>query len=88
MIKHEVTVAKILYASRLTKRKYRKLLALAKFLRDCRNKVSEYLYNNIELLFDMSKKDFVKHMRAIFEPKICSSFDYHVFTAVYTCYKK
>ena len=62
MIKHEVTVAKILYASRLTKRKYRKLLALAKFLRDCRNKVSEYLYNNIELLFDMSMKDFVKHL--------------------------
>lgn len=87
MIKHEVEVTKILYASRLTKRKYRKLLVLAKFLRDCRNKVSEYLYNNIELLFDMSKKDFVKHMRAIFEPKICSSFDYHVFTTVYTCYK-
>ena len=71
----------------ITRLKYNELMDLAVLIRSHKNKVSEFVNSNLNYFLDMSKMTFLKEMRERYKGEIPSSFDVHLYTAVFTAYQ-
>ena len=73
----------------LNKMKYMELLHTGYELRDFRNELSRYVWDNFDkYLIKMSSSEFLKEIRNNYEPasKLDSNFDYDQITSVFTAY--
>lgn len=71
----------------LNKSKYSEIFKEAVELRDFRNKLSEHYWENFEYYINMNSNDFLKEIRAKFDVKLSSLFDYDQITSVHTSYQ-
>ena len=71
----------------LNNSKYSEIFEEAVELRDFRNKLSEHYWDNFEIYINMNSNDFLKEIRANFDSKLCSLFDYDQITSVHTAYQ-
>ena len=78
---------KIFKSQDLTTQKYNELYDFAVFIRNHKNKVSEYINQNLLYYLDMSKFTFLKEMRNTFKGEITSSFDSQLYTDIFDCYQ-
>ena len=91
-MEHEVTYidskfGKKLKTHGLNRAKYDSLFAVAKYLREYRNKLSEFVWESPLKYMNMSGNDFLKYIRANFSIKLPSIFDYDQIQQVYTNYQ-
>lgn len=77
---------RIFHSDNITRCKYNELYSYAVFLRDHKNIVSDYVNQNLFKYIEYCKNDFVKEMRSIYYGIISSSFDYQLYSQVYTSY--
>lgn len=70
----------------LTREKYNELYNHAVYLRGFKNKLSLYVNGDVFTYLEMTKFEFLKHMRSNFE-KVNSNFDSHAITVVYNAYE-
>jgi hypothetical protein len=78
---------KIFKSQDLTTQKYNELYDFAVFIRNHKNKVSDYINQNLLYYLDMSKFTFLKEMRSKFKGDIPSSFDAQLYTDIFDCYQ-
>ena len=78
---------KIFQSTDLTRTKYDELVNFALYVRELKNKVSNYVAENILTFLDMNKFQFITDMRQQFPNCISSSFDKQIFLQVLTCYQ-
>jgi transposase len=78
---------KLFKSQDLTTQKYNELYDFAVFIRNHKNKVSEYVNQNLLHYLDMTKFTFLKEMRDIFKGDIYSSFDAQLYTDIFTTYQ-
>ena len=78
---------KIFQSTDLTRTKYDELVQFALYVRELKNKVSNYVSENILSFLDMNKFQFITDMRQQFPNCISSSFDKQIFLQVLTCYQ-
>ena len=78
---------KIFKSQGLTTQKYNELYDFAVFIRNHKNKVSDYINQNLLYYLDMSKFTFLKEMRNTFKGEIPSSFDAQLYTDIFDCYQ-
>ncbi len=78
---------KIFKSQDLTTQKYNELYDFAVFIRNHKNKVSDYVNQNLLHYLEMSKFTFIKEMRDIFKGDIPSSFYCHIYTDIFTTYQ-
>lgn len=78
---------KLFKSQDLTTQKYRELYDFAVFIRNHKNKVSEYINQNLLYYLDMSKFTFLKEMRNTFKGEVPSSFDAQLYTDIFDCYQ-
>ena len=78
---------KIFQSTDLTRTKYDELVNFALYVRELKNKVSNYVSENILSFLDMNKFQFITDMRQQFPNCISSSFDKQIFLQVLTCYQ-
>ena len=78
---------KIFKSQDLTTQNYNELYDFAVFIRNHKNKVSEYVNQNLLHYLEMSKFTFLKEMRSIFKGDIPSSFDAQLYTEILDCYQ-
>ena len=78
---------KIFQSTDLTRTKYDELVNFALYVRELKNKVSNYVAENILSFLDMNKFQFITDMRQQFPNCISSSFDKQIFLQVLTCYQ-
>ena len=78
---------KIFKSQDLTTQKYNELYDFAVVIRNHKNKVSEYVNQNLLHYLEMSKFTFLKEMRSIFKGDIPSSFDDQLYTEILDCYQ-
>ena len=78
---------KIFKSKDMTRLKYNELYDFAVLIRDHKNRVSEYVNNNLLHYLEYNKFSFSKEMRAYFKDVIPSSFDSQLYTQVFTCYQ-
>lgn len=71
----------------ITAQKYRELYDYAMYLRDYKNKLSEYVSQNLMFFLEMRKLEFLKYIRNNFELKVHSNFDSHAIIDVYAAYE-
>lgn len=71
----------------ITEQKYRELYDYAVYLRDYKNKLSEYVSQNLMFFLDMRKLEFLKYIRNNFELKVNSNFDSHAIIDVFSAYE-
>ena len=71
----------------LNRVKYNELFEMAVYLRDFRNKLSEFVWESPLVYMNMSSHDFLKYVRSSFDIKLSSIFDYDQIHQVYTDYK-
>ena len=60
----------------LNRVKYNELFETAVYLRDFRNKLSEFVWESPLVYMNMSSHDFLKYVRSSFDIKLSSIFDY------------
>ena len=78
---------KLFKSQDLTTQKYSELYDFAVFIRNHKNKVSEYVNQNLLHYLEISKFTFLKEMRDIFKGDISSSFDAQLYTDIFDCYQ-
>ena len=78
---------KLFKSQDLTTQKYNELYDFAVFIRNHKNKVSEYINQNLLYYLDMSKFTFLKEMRNTFKGEVPSSFDAQLYTDIFTAYQ-
>ena len=78
---------KLFKSQDLTTQKYNELYDFAVFIRNHKNKVSEYINQNLLYYLDMSKFTFLKEMRNIFKSEVPSSFDAQLYADIFDCYQ-
>lgn len=78
---------KIFKSQDLTTQKYNELYDFAVVIRNHKNKVSDYINQNLLYYLDMSKFTFLKEMRNTFKGEIYSSFDAQLYTDIFDCYQ-
>ena len=78
---------KTFVSNSLTLEKYNELHNYAIYLRDYKNKLSEFVSNNLMFFLEMSKFEFMKYIRNYFKIKLNSNFDGEAITDVYTFYQ-
>ena len=78
---------KIFKSQDLTIQKYNELYDFAVFIRNHKNKVSNYINQNLLHCLEMSKFTFIKEMRDKFKGEISSSFDAQLYTDIFDCYQ-
>lgn len=78
---------KIFKSQGLTTQKYNELYDFAVLIRNHKNKVSDYINQNLLYYLDMSKFTFLKEMRNTFKGEIPSSFDAQLYTDIFDCYQ-
>jgi len=78
---------KIFQSNNLTRQKYDELVEFATMLRDHKNIVSEHINSNLLKYIDTTKFTFLKIMRTRYKDMIPSSFDYELYTQIYTSYQ-
>ena len=79
--------ARIFHSNCMTRRKYDELYEFAVLVRSHKNKVSQFVNDNLLRYLDCSKFQFVKEMRARYHGCISSSFDMQLYSDVYVCYQ-
>lgn len=78
---------RIFHSNCMTRRKYDELYEFAVLVRSHKNKVSQFVNDNLLRYLDCSKFQFVKEMRARYHGCISSSFDMQLYSHVYVCYQ-
>ena len=78
---------KLFKSQNLTTQKYNELYDFAVFIRDYKNKVSDYINQNLLYYLDMSKFTFLNEMRNTFKGEVPSSFDAQLYTDIFTSYQ-
>lgn len=78
---------RIFHSNDMTCCKYNELYDYAVNLREHKNIVSEYINNNLYKYLEYKKFDFIKEMRCIYHGIVSSSFDYQLYTQIYTSYQ-
>ena len=78
---------KLFKSQDLTIQKYNELYDFAVFIRSHKNKVSDYVNQNLLYYLDMSKFTFLKEMRGKFKGEIPSSFDAQLYTDIFDYYQ-
>ena len=78
---------KIFKSKDMTRLKYNELYDFAVLIRDHKNRVSEYVNNNLLHYLEYNKFSFSKEMRELYKGVIPSSFDAQLYTQVFTCYQ-
>ena len=78
---------KIFKSQDLTTQKYKELYDFAVFIRNHKNKVSDYINQNLLHYLDMSKFTFLKEMCNTFKGVISSSFNNQVYFDIFTAYQ-
>lgn len=71
----------------LTHLKYSELYDFAVNIRDIKNKVSEFVSQNLLKYLDINKFQFITEIREVFRNQVGSSFDKHAYMAVIDCYQ-
>jgi len=71
----------------LTRQKYDELYIFAISIRNHKNKVSQYVCNNLLHFLEYNKYQFLKEMRATFKNDIPSSFDAQAYQQVFDAYQ-
>ena len=79
--------ARIFHSNCMTRRKYDELYEFAVLVRSHKNKVSQFVNDNLLRYLDYSKFQFVKEMRARYHGYISSSFDHQLYSDVYVNYQ-
>lgn len=78
---------KIFKSQDLTTQKYNELYDFAVVIRNHKNKVSDYINQNLLYYLDMSKFTFLKEIRNTFKGEVSSSFDAQLYTDIFDCYQ-
>ena len=78
---------KLFKSQDLTTQKYNELYDFAVFIRNHKNKVSDYINQNLLYYLDMSKFTFLKEMRNTFKGEVPSSFDAQLYTDIFDYYQ-
>ena len=78
---------KLFKSQDLTIQKYNELYDFAVVIRNHKNKVSDYVNQNLLYYLDISKFSFLKEMRGNFKGEIPSSFDAQLYTDIFDCYQ-
>ena len=78
---------KLFKSQDLTTQKYNELYNFAVVIRNHKNKVSEYINQNLLYYMDMSKFTFLNEMRNTFKGEVPSSFDAQLYTDIFTTYQ-
>ena len=78
---------KMFVSDDLTRLKYSELYEHAVNIRDIKNEVSEFVFQNLPRYLDLSKFRFITEMREVFKNQVGSSFDKHAYMAVIDCYQ-
>ena len=78
---------KIFKSKDMTRLKYNELYDFAVLIRDHKNRVSEYVNNNLLHYLEYNKFSFSKEMRELYKGVIPSSFDAQLYTQIFTCYQ-
>lgn len=78
---------KLFKSQDLTIQKYNELYDFAVVIRNHKNKVSDYISQNLLCYLDMTKFTFLKEMRNTFKGEISSSFDAQIYTDIFDCYQ-
>ena len=78
---------KIFQSKDLTRQKYDELYDFAVLIRNHKNIVSQYVSENLLHFLDYTKLQFLKEMRMHFKNAIPSSFDWELYTQIFTCYQ-
>ena len=71
----------------ITRQKYNELYTFAVSIRNHKNKVSQYVCNNLLHFLEYNKYQFLKEMRATYNGDIPSSFDAQVYQQVFDAYQ-
>ena len=78
---------KIFKSKDMTRLKYNELYDFAVLIRDHKNRVSEYVNNNLLHYLEYNKFSFSKEMRELYKGVIPSSFDAQLYTQIFDCYQ-
>ena len=78
---------KIFKSKDMTRLKYNELYDFAVLIRDHKNRVSEYVNNNLLHYLEYNKFSFSKEMRKLYKGVIPSSFDAQLYTQIFDCYQ-
>ena len=78
---------KMFVSDDLTRLKYNELYEHAVNIRDLKNRVSEFVSQNLLRYMDINKFQFITEMREAFKNQVGSSFDKHAYMAVIDCYQ-
>lgn len=71
----------------ITRQKYDELYTFAVSIRNHKNKVSQYVCNNLMHFLEYNKYQFLKEMRTTFNGNIPSSFDAQAYQQIFDAYK-
>ena len=71
----------------MTRQKYDELYTFAVSIRNHKNKVSQYVCNNLLHFLEYNKYQFLKEMRATYKGDIPSSFDAQAYQQVFDAYQ-
>lgn len=78
---------KIFKSNDMTRLKYNELHGYAVLIRNHKNKVSQYVCNNLLHFLEYNKYQFLKEMRATYKGDIPSSFDVQAYQQVFDAYQ-
>ena len=78
---------KIFHSNDMTRLKYDELYDFAVLIRNHKNRVSEYVNNNLLHYLEYNKFSFLKEMRELYKGVIPSSFDAQLYTQIFDCYQ-
>lgn len=78
---------KIFKSNDMTRLKYNELYDFAVLIRNHKNRVSEYVNNNLLHYLEYNKFSFLKEMRELYKGVIPSSFDAQLYTQIFDCYQ-
>ena len=77
---------KTFVSNSLTELKYNELLGIAVFIREQKNKISEYVNDNLWHYLEYSPLNFVTEMRSLYKGVMNSNFDKQAYQQVFDCY--
>ena len=78
---------KTFHSMDITRQKYDELYAFAVLIRNHKNTVSQYVNDHLLHYLEYSKFQFINEMKEQFKDVISSSFDYQLYTHIFTCYQ-
>ena len=71
----------------ITRQKYDELYTFAVSIRNHKNKVSQYVNNNLMKYLEYNSFAFIKEIRALYKGEIPSSFDKQLYQQIFDCYQ-